>query len=190
MHSSTKAELVETLTGTVGSLAKEFLVRRNEMNRLEQEAQYQKEIEELRAQNRGAQRDATGGDHADSDDPVVSSLNQASELAEQYDELLAEAEKHEECELCRSLISATRQKPVTEQRELIPELRDFLEKVDDDADRDELVAQIKESDNLMSLLREQMEMMERAASGGESSSDDNSSSQRNRRRASRTLTSR
>jgi len=158
MESQTKAEIVDTVFSLAASLGKDFVVRKQERAAREQELQMQKEIEQVKA-GQGMKNAAP-----ESADSAVDALSEAAELGERYDSLLARAEAEEECELCRSLISAAREKPVSEQREVIPELRDLISSVEDDAPRSELVETINKRPALKRLLREHMSDVQEVAS--------------------------
>lgn len=180
MDAQTKAEMIDSALGGAAALAKELFLRRQERMQAERQAELQKEIERIRAnggspdahsdgegpgeatgeskaprrsrpardRHRGGQTSGRGG--------VVETLDRATDTVTDVDELLAEAEEMEDCRLCKRLISAARNKPLPEQRRLLPELRDFLASVDDGTPTSEVAKQIRESDALLSLLKDEM----------------------------------
>lgn len=163
MDSNTKAELIQSGVTALGAIGKELFVRRKDREMMEREAEIQKELATLRAG--GKSNKAPEND----DDSAVSALDEAASLADQYESLLARAEAEEDCELCRSLISSARELPLDKQQRVIPQLRDFLSTVEDDASRDELVSEINDSPELKSLMQRHMD-----AVGGDSSTSSGS----------------
>jgi hypothetical protein len=171
----TKAELIDSAVNGVTALAKEFFVRRQEQQQFEREAEFKKELARIRA---GDQTDSESADQsteasagpqqpsisdttpAPSDaggrEGTVETLRRAAETAEEYDELLEAAADMEDCRLCTRLIKATKKRPVSEQRELVPELTEFLASVEEGTPTQEVAAQIQQSDALMELLQDEM----------------------------------
>lgn len=168
MDSNTKSELIQAAVEAAGAVGKELFVRRKDRQFMEQKAQYEKEIAQLRS---GQAPNSTAEEESD---PVVSSLSEAADVAEQYEQLLSRAEAEEDCELCRSLISSARELPLAKQQEVVPQLRDFLASVEDDAQRPELVAEINSSPALKDLMKRHMNAV------SASSPSDGSTSQRER----------
>lgn len=155
MNADTKAEVVDTVFSLAASLGKDFFVRRQEAQARERELEMQKEIEQVKAGAR-MEQGAPNSAPEKTDDPVIDALDEAADLGERYDDLLARAEAEEDCDLCRSLISAAREKPVSAQQELIPQLRDLISSVEDNASRQEMVTTINSNPALKQLLKEHM----------------------------------
>jgi len=153
MNDDTKGELVESVASVLGTLGKELFVRRSERQMMERRAELDKEVAEVRARASG-DLPAGGASAEVRGEGAVGNLDAASRMAEEYDSLLARAQNEEQCGLCKQLIAAARDKPLREQRTLLPSLRDFIAGVEDDASQQELVARIKQSDELVQLLRE------------------------------------
>jgi hypothetical protein len=91
----------------------------------------------------------------------VNKLSEAANMAAEYDDLLSSAENAEECDVCRRLIKAARERPLREQRRMLPDLRDFLASVSDDTPREELVSELRDSEALMGLLEEEFAPQQR-----------------------------
>jgi len=155
MDSTTKGELIENVSGMIGTAMKELFVRRSERKKMEREAQLKKDLAEIRA-NSTARSEGRSEASAEEVAGVLNSLSEAEEVGEQYDRLLAQAEAAEDCELCKTLIRETRDRPLSEQKALIPELHEFLSRKDDDASQEELVRQLEDSPALLSLIEERV----------------------------------
>lgn len=178
MNNQTAAELIEGVGQTAVALAKEWAVRRQERRQMEREAEMQREMIELEAE---------GTDDSDDEadpDTVESVLDRAVETSAEYESLLEKAEAKEECQLCRTLISQAREKPLSEQRELLPELREFVSKVDNDASKEELVDAINQNEALKGLLQEHMASVQQAT-GGETEESGGGNTDNRRRTLSR-----
>lgn len=158
----TKAGLIENAASALGIIGKELLVNRAERRQQEAAAQHQKELAEIRARAESeGPLPASGPETNESgrgNQQVVDSLSEASTLVGRIDDALSQAEGAEECDLCKQLIRAVRQKPAREQRQLLPELRDFLADVDDGTPQAELVERLEDSPALLELIEEQFDM--------------------------------
>lgn len=158
MNNQTAAELIEGVGQTAVALAKEWAVRRQERRQMEREAEMQREMIELES------GESTTDEGDAEPDTVESVLDRAVETSAEYESLLEEAEAKEECQLCRTLISQAREKPLSQQRKLLPELREFVSKVDNDASKEELVSAINQNEALKGLLQEHMASVQEATS--------------------------
>jgi hypothetical protein len=133
-------------------VAKQIYAQRKERQQMERQARHEKEIAEIKA---GGRRTATTTSTAATDrtDPA-DELARASEVVQEYGDLLARAEQKEECDFCRALIAEVRSKPIEDQRSLVPELQAFLETVKDNASREELLDRIEGNDRLSALVED------------------------------------
>jgi hypothetical protein len=156
MHEQTRAELIEAV-GTAGtSLLKEMFSRQQEMNMMEKRAEMEKEIAHAKSENTSleAPEDDT---HTHTDGTVVETLGRAEELATEYDDLLQRAEAKESCHLCKNLLRGARNRPVAEQQELLPALREFFTSVEDDTPTDVVAQRMRQHDALMDLVQSEMQ---------------------------------
>jgi len=160
MRNQTAAELIEGIAQAGVALTKEVYTRRQERKQMEREAEMRREMIELEADT----SKSSGEESAP--ETVESVLDQAVETSERYDDLLRKAESKEDCQLCRALISQAREKPLPQQRKLIPELREFISKIEDDAPKDELIEAINQNAALKGLLQEHMSAVQEAADPG------------------------
>jgi len=150
MQSNTVAELVEA-AGTAGtSLLKEYFVRRAEGRRKEREFEMQKQLLAAQSDDSGDVSTQEAGAS------VVGTLGEAETVAQQYDSLLAEAAELEDCDLCTALIEEARNRPAAEQADLIPELRAFLEDVEDGTPTHQVAQRARKREALMGLLQDAM----------------------------------
>lgn len=136
----------------VGSVLREWLVSRKERQMVEKRAEAQKEVLDLR-QNSASREMLRGGTDSNGSESG-DSLSRATEVVQEYDDLLATAEQQEECDFCRALISELRSRPIEEQRVLLPELKAFLDGAKRNADRDELIRSIRGNDRLADLVQD------------------------------------
>lgn len=155
MDSSTKAELIDAGGSALMSVAKEMFVRQREQDLMRERAQMDKEIAQARA---GGGDDVTTSmlEAPQGRDGVVQTLGKAEELAEEYNQLLEDAEQMESCELCKRLIRGARERPVDEQKDLLPALRDFFRSVEDDTPTEEVARRMRQHDTLMQLVRQEV----------------------------------
>jgi len=130
-------------------VAKQIYAQRKERQQMERQARHEKEIAEIKAGG-GRASTTTSTGNADRGESV-DELARASEVVQEYDDMLARAQQNEECDFCRALIAEVRTKPIEDQRSLIPELQTYLEAVDDNASREELLEHIKNNDRLAGL---------------------------------------
>lgn len=182
--SQTRSELIENITGAIGSAAQELFVRRRDQQILQEQAQYDREIAELRSSSSpmsGATSSSSSSASSESSTPPsLTPLEQANALARELDGALAEAEAEQDCELCQALIAATRRKSTSKQRKILPELNAFLSAVENGEDREEMTRRIKQSDHLSALLEEEIARADRVADVADAASSRQRSRDRDR----------
>lgn len=150
MHKQTKTELIDSVGGAVASLLKEMYVREREQKMMEKRADMEVELARAKA-GQPTSLNAPEGKQG-----VVKTLGKAEDLADEYDDLLRQAEEMESCDLCKRLIRGARERPVSEQQDLIPALQEFFTSVEDDTPTDEVARRMRQHDELMALVQEQM----------------------------------
>lgn len=156
MRSETAASLIEAV-GSIGTtVAKELFARKKDEEMLEQKAQFQKELAAARA---GENVDAG---ETEPDQPAVPSsptdaLSEAETVAADYEELMNTAADMESCDLCKRLIQSAKQQPAARQADLLPQLREFMESVEDGESTQQVAQRVREQDELLELLHETME---------------------------------
>lgn len=159
MHESTKRELIEQGTGVVGSLLKEMLVHKNQVEVMRE--QKEKEIEVARARAKAQENAGNGGvsghDHhpepsQQNHDDQTQGVTQATpaEIEAALDELIDE----EMCSVCQQLLVALKDKPTEEQIHGIMEYGTFKKELGDGANVEELKALLRETDVLQSIFQE------------------------------------
>lgn len=183
MHAETKGALITNGANLASELLKEVLVRREENKMMERQAEMEKELAETRARanqprgggsvvadpsgNGGEQAASSGGQQpaqqefrSPSEQPaqqepedVTEALGRASQMAREYDDLLATAQEREDCEMCRAIIEEARGLPLPQQQKVLPELQDFIEMAETNPDADELRAKLQQSEHLMELVQ-------------------------------------
>lgn len=150
LQSDTKAELIDA-AGTAGmSLLKELFVRQREQDMMEKQKEMEIELARARA-GQPTQLNAPQGRQG-----VVQTLGKAEQLADEYEDLLRSAEEMESCKLCKRLIRGARNRPVSEQQELIPALQEFFSSIEDDTPTDVVAQKMRKHDTLMDLVRSEM----------------------------------
>jgi hypothetical protein len=159
MNAQTASQVIEGASTVVSGLLKEVITRRQEAKIRQADLEHQKEIAQLRMEkandSTATTESASAPESSDATSPA-SKLDRATDLIREYEDLLAEAEQQEECDFCRSLLREARKRPLAEQRELMPELRAFLDSVKDGASREEMMARIQENDRLSGLIEDVM----------------------------------
>jgi len=168
MDDQVKGELPERGASLIASMGKAFVQNRAEMQRRQQEAEIEKELAEIRhgdgqSGSSGRRGSGTGGASLSSPSRssggrggVVETLDEAGNLADEYERLLSQAEEQESCDLCKQLIRGVRDQPLSKQETLLPQLREFLEGVEGDASTEQVAQQVRQHDELLELLQSQM----------------------------------
>lgn len=136
----------------VGNVLRELLVARKERQMVEKEAEAKKEVIDLKQSGQNAASPVSKS--TSTTDENVDSLTRATEVVQEYDTLLAQAEQQETCDFCRALISAVRNRPIDEQRVLLPELQTFLDEAKGDSTREELIQMVRQNDRLSDLVED------------------------------------
>lgn len=159
MHQDTKRELIEQGTGVVGSLLKEMLVHRNEIEVLRE--QKEKEVELAKARSEASQD--TGDERTDSHQPAQGQVPSEPQgdspgvvqaTPGQIEDALDELIEEEMCSICRELLIALKERPTSEQVRGIMEYGTFKKELGDGAGVEELKALLKETDVLQSIFQE------------------------------------
>lgn len=184
MHSQTKGAIISHGFNLISEIAKEQLVRREEQRQIDQEVEMQKQLVEARdtasptpragdvssqsTAGSDPQRDRSPEpDHPDGGDPdpqerfgpaeprdPTEALEKASETVSVYDDMLETAYEMEDCQQCRNVIQATRDMPLPKQRQVLPELRDFIAAADQGAGAETLKGILRDSDHLLDVVKQ------------------------------------
>lgn len=159
MHRETMRELIESGTGVLGSLLKEMLVHRNQVEILETRKEHDKELAQIRQQAQNPSRDTSssstdsdGGGSVSSAPLSESGRLQATpgEIEAALDELIDE----EMCAVCKDLLVGLKERPTRQQVRGIMEYGTFKQNLDDGAGVEELKAQLRQTDVLQSVFQE------------------------------------
>lgn len=152
LSSETKGELINGAVGLIGSIMKDRLVRRKEKELLEQRAEMDKEIAELR------QRDLRQrvGD-ADGSEPV-DRLRQAEQTVGDLNDMLDEAKQEEDCTLCADMIEMVSEQPLPVQQRALPELRQLLELSHEGASQNQLKDHLRDSETLTRVMQDSVDL--------------------------------
>jgi len=130
--------------------------RQQEMDMMKKRAEMEKEI--AQAKSGGTSLEApSDGSEPHTHGGVVETLGRAEELANEYDYLLQRAEAKESCHLCKNLLRGARNRPVAEQQELLPALREFFSSIEDDTPTDVVAQRMRQHDALMDLVQSEMQ---------------------------------
>ena len=148
MHRDTVASLIEA-AGTVGTtVAKEMLSRRQETKMMDRQAQYKKELAAARA-GETVTAEGSAGPSTPSD-----ALSEAEKTAVEYEQMMQTAADMESCDLCTRLIQAAQQEPAARQAKLLPQLREFLDSVEDGESTQSVAQRVREQDALLDLMHQ------------------------------------
>lgn len=148
MHKDTISDLIEHGTSAVGSVLKEQLVHRKEMDRME--AQKDKEIEIAKIRNQSRNDDTT--------EEVVEAVNNPdetpteTEMEAAIDELI----DNEMCAVCQDLLRGLKERSPKEQVIGLTEYGEFKRSLSDEAGVDELKAEINQTTVLKKVLEENL----------------------------------
>lgn len=153
MHESTIREIVDSGATAAGALAKEVLVHRKEMDRIEAEKKAQIELVEARKRAQDDTED-TDDDETRLERPGTPQPT-ADEIEAEIEELMAE----EMCAICRELLRALKDRPPAEQIRGVKEYGEFKNRLSSDADAEELRAVLRETVVLHSIFEENLNGM-------------------------------
>lgn len=147
MHRETISSLIDSGAGAVGAFLKEAFVHQKEMERMEAEKDKQIELARIRNQNGNPERR----------EEVVESVTEhegeptAAEMQEAIDELI----EAEDCSVCQQLLVGLKELPVRDQVIGVMEYGTFKNRLDQEADVDELKAEIEKTEVLERVLERQ-----------------------------------
>lgn len=159
MHEDTVRDLIDNGSTMLGSLLKEMLVHRNEIEILE--AEKEKEVEVAQARERATESaDGEAGGTGTNREPQVRPQEGVStggqmtatpaEIEQAIDELMAE----EMCQICRELLAALKERPTRQQIRGVMEYGTFKHNLSDGADVEELKQVIRETDVLHDIFQQ------------------------------------
>lgn len=173
VHRETKQSLIDECTNVAGTLIKEIVVHRAEMNAMEQKHDHRLELEQARQEhsNRsggphgaeaGAEAKAELGaghgtpQHRDREPvPVESQVvdQQAGVGQPDFDRVIDRLEQRDQCSLCRNLLDAIRDEPPDVQAEALAEYGRLKGAMESGATQADLENIIEDSETLQRLVR-------------------------------------
>lgn len=170
MHRETKRELITEGTNVAGTLIKEMVVHRAEMNAMEQKHNHELELEEARLEHskqrggpHGAETEAGadrgGREHRDREPVEVESQvvdQQAGVGAPDFDRVIDRLEQRDQCSLCRNLLAAIRDEPPDVQARALTEYGRLKGAMESGATQADLETIIEDSEMLQRLVREKV----------------------------------
>lgn len=146
MHDETMRELIEGGTAIAGSLAKEMLVHRSEMSRME--AQKERDLELARIRQEAAH------EHEPEPSPPEPAMGVSgmtpSETEAAIDELIAE----EQCSVCKQLLEHLKERGPHQQIRGVMEYGQFKKELSEGAGVEELKSLLRETVVLHSIFEE------------------------------------
>lgn len=170
MHSETKRELIKEGTNVAGTLVKEFVVHRAEMNAMQEKHNHQMELEETRLQHSKrsggahAAKAEAGAGHGTREhrqrDPVDVEAHVVDQQAgvgqPDFDRVIDRLEQRDQCSLCRNLLGAIRDEPPDVQAEALAEYGRLKGAMESGATQADLENIIEDSETLQRLVREEV----------------------------------
>lgn len=163
MHEETKRALIDEGTTVLGTLIKEMVIHRAEMDTLEQRHNHELELERTRQQHQGAgelEQDEAPAGHQEPmhvESQVVEPGGQAGVGGHpDFNRVLDRLEQQDQCSLCRDLLQAIREQPPDVQAEALAEYGRLKGAMEAGATQEQLQGVIEGSDTLQRLLEEEV----------------------------------
>lgn len=163
MHEETKRSLIDEGTTVLGTLIKEMVIHRAEMDTLEQRHEHELELERTRQQHQGGgelEGGSEGAEHQEAmhvESEVVDTGGRAGVGGHpDFDRVLDRLEAEDQCSLCRDLLRAIREQPPDVQAEALAEYGKLKGAMEAGATQDDLERLIDNSDVLLELLENKL----------------------------------
>lgn len=149
MHDETKSTLIENGASIVGSLVKDRVVHRRNLEKMEMQKEKELELARLRNEKAPDPGENITPDRGERESRTIQNAS-PQEVSAAIDELIHD----EECAVCRELLEALKGRPPREQVRGIMEFGTFKRELAGDGDVDQLRASLQETDVLRVVMQE------------------------------------
>lgn len=135
LQPQTKRELIEAMSQLAGTVIKDRITTAGNQQVLRERAEMEKELARARAE-KDAQPELVKADDGggQQDDP----LDRALEGADQVERDLRELRQDTDCDFCQKAVDYLMERPVTEQRQGLQELREMKNLIEANPDKQEV----------------------------------------------------
>lgn len=149
----TAQKVIGAGTEILRAAAEELFVRSREQEILETQAQFDQELARLQSSSSPTvgSTDIQGTGEQLQQVSLADRVEQATEAAERMSESLAQLKQIEECVVCAPIVNEVRDRPLDEQRSILPDLLQLIRAVENGADAQQQQSIVNSSETLSRL---------------------------------------